>query len=154
MVIAAAGFFLEATWPLSLVLGTVGALAVLLAGGALQSRQSAPAAWLSRIAGWVLGFASLGLWLVVPMVALAGAAAWCVACVASIASLFGAASRKVAALTLAVLVADAALFVWFYGQMMLVTDFAVEPFVAPNATAFALLWTLLLLRGGSGKVLV
>ncbi len=155
LALSAAAVFLDASGAIVLALGTAGPLVALAAGGVLQARSGQPAAWSWRITGWALGCVSLGLWLVVPPIALAGAVVWCVACLAAAVALFALPERRIAsAVTLAALAADAALFVWFYNRMMLQTDFALEPFVAPNASAFALLWTLALLRGRSGTLFV
>lgn len=155
LALSAAAVVLDASGAIVLALGTVGPFVALSAGGVLQARSCQPAAWSWRIVGWALGCVSLGLWLVVPPIALTGAVVWCVACLAAVVALLALPERRIAAaVTLAALAADAALFVWFYDRMMLQTDFALEPFVAPNASAFALLWTLALLRGRSGRLLL
>jgi hypothetical protein len=155
LALSASAVFLDASGVIVLALGTAGPLLALFAGGVLQARSGHPAAWSWRVVGWALGCVSLGLWVVVPPIALTGAIVWFAACLAAATTLFALPERRVAAaVTLAALAADAALFVLFYNRMMLQTDFALEPFVAPNASAFALLWTLALLRGRSGKLLL
>jgi hypothetical protein len=137
---------------LTLGLGALcGPLAAVLAGGALQVRARAEPLWMRRILAWVLGCASLGLWVVAPVVALTGPAAWVVA-VAWMGRFGG--RTKATSLTLVALASAAALFVWDYWGMTPQTDLALAPLLAPSASALTVLWALLLLRGRTGRLLM
>ena len=125
-----------------------------LLGAAAQVRHGAEPAWIPRLCAWVLGCASLGLWMAAPAVAFTGFVVWVVACVSAFAGLVGSPrDMKMAAATLVGLAAVAALFIWFYGALMQQTDFPIEAFVAPNATAFVSIWGVALVRRRSGPVL-